>query len=159
MQRAGDLAVQLIAMVAFARPLDECAQVGDAAGQFVGKGSPQSGVDAVGHWPGFASTGTGMGGTLQVAGERRAYVLSDLGTFLAFAQRVQLEALTESTPDLRNVYSVLRIDPERFPGRVNGEGAQRFEAFLLDPDTQRRIDAFGRERFGRPLFRPLHLED
>jgi tungstate transport system substrate-binding protein len=119
----------------------------------------QAGVDAVGSWPGFVSTGGGMGGALQVAGERRAYVLSDLGTFLAFAQRVELVGLSKPSPDLRNLYAVLRVNPERFPDRVNAEGAQRFEAFLLDPDTQRRIDAFGRERFGRPLFRPLHLED
>jgi tungstate transport system substrate-binding protein len=119
----------------------------------------EAGLGSEGGWPGFASTGSGMGGTLQVAGERRAYVLSDLATFLAFAQRVDLEALSDPAPDLRNVYSVLRIDPERFPGRVNAEGAQRFEAFLLDPDTQRRIGAFGRERHGRPLFRPLHLEE
>jgi tungstate transport system substrate-binding protein len=118
----------------------------------------EAGLDAGGGWPGFASSGGGMGLTLQVAGERRAYVLSDLGTFLAFAQRVDLEVLSESTLELRNVYSVLRIDPERFAGRVNAEGAQRFEAFLLDPDTQRRIRAFGRERYGRPLFRPLHPE-
>ena len=119
----------------------------------------EAGVDAVGSWPGFASTGTGMAGTLQVAGERRAYVLSDLGTFLAFAARVDLVVLSKPSPSLRNVYSVLRVNPERFPGRVNAEGARRFEAFLLDPDTQRRIGAFGRERHGRPLFRPLHLEE
>jgi tungstate transport system substrate-binding protein len=118
----------------------------------------EAGLGAEGGWPGFASSGSGMGGALQVAGERRAYILTDLGTFLAFAQRVDLVALSEPTPDLRNVYSVLRIDPERFAGRINAEGAQRFEAFLLDPDTQRRIDAVGRERYGRPLFRPLHPE-
>jgi len=119
----------------------------------------EAGLDEKGGWPGFASTGTGMGGTLQVAGERRAYVLSDLGTFLAFAQRVDLVALSKPLPDLRNVYAVLRVNPERFPGRVKAEGAQRFEAFLLDPDTQRRIGAFGRERYGQPLFRPLHPEE
>jgi tungstate transport system substrate-binding protein len=119
----------------------------------------EAGLGAEGGWPGFASSGGGMGLTLQVAGERRAYTLSDLGTFLAFAQRVDLAALSKPSPDLRNVYSVLRVDPERFAGRINAEGAQRFEAFLLDPDTQRRIGAFGRERYGRPLFRPLHLEE
>jgi tungstate transport system substrate-binding protein len=119
----------------------------------------EAGIDAVGSWPGFASTGTGMGGTLQVAGERRAYVLSDLGTFLAFAQRVDLVELSKPSPDLRNVYAVLRVNPERFPGRVNAEGAQQFEAFLLDPETQQRIGAFGRERHGRSLFHPLHLEE
>jgi hypothetical protein len=29
---------------------------------------------------------------------------------------------------------------------------------MLDPETQRQIADFGRERFGRPLFRPLHLK-
>jgi tungstate transport system substrate-binding protein len=119
----------------------------------------EAGLGTEDGWPGFASSGSGMGGTLQVAGERRAYILTDLGTFLAFARRVDLEALSEPTPELRNVYSVLRIDPERFAGRINAEGAQRFEAFLLDPDTQRRIGAFGRERHGRPLFRPLHPQE
>jgi len=111
-----------------------------------------------GGWPGFASTGGGMGLTLQVAGERRAYVLSDLGTFLAFAERVDLEALSKPTPELRNVYSVLRIDDERFAERVNGAGAERFESFLLAPETQRLIAIYGRERYDQPLFRPLHLE-
>jgi tungstate transport system substrate-binding protein len=112
-----------------------------------------------GGWPGFASTGAGMGITLQVAGERRAYVLSDLGTFLAFAERVGLEPLSKPTPELRNVYSVLRIDPERFAGRINAAGAEQFESFLLAPETQRAIAAYGRERFGRPLFRPLHPQE
>ena len=98
-----------------------------------------------------------MGQTLQIAGERRAYVLSDLGTFLAFQKRIELEALFQSAPGLRNVYSVLQLNPERLgPGRA--ESAERFEAFLLDPEIQRLISEFGRERFGRSLFRPLHLQ-
>jgi tungstate transport system substrate-binding protein len=115
-----------------------------------------AGLDPDAEFPGLVRTGAGMGLTLQVAGERRAYVLSDLGTFLAFRERVGLVSLSRESPDLRNVYSVLRIDPARFPGRVNARGAERFEAFLMDADTQRRIGRFGRERFGRPLFRPLH---
>jgi tungstate transport system substrate-binding protein len=109
-------------------------------------------------WEGFISTGSGMGLTLQVAGERRAYVLSDLGTFLAFRERTGLVALSGSDPALRNVYAVLRVDPERFEGRVRGEPASAFEAFLTSADTQRRIAEFGRDRFGAPLFRPLRIE-
>jgi tungstate transport system substrate-binding protein len=117
-----------------------------------------AGLDPVGGWEGFTSTGSGMGLTLQVAGERRAYTLSDLGTFLAFEKRVDLTALSKPDPSLRNVYSVLRISPQRFPGRIQAEPAARFEAFLLDKDTQRRIGEFGREKYGRPLFEPLLLE-
>ncbi|MDH3520910.1 MAG: substrate-binding domain-containing protein [Myxococcales bacterium] len=119
----------------------------------------EAGLDAEGGWPGFARTGAGMGITLQVAGERGAYVLSDLGTFLAFQQHTGLAALSKPTPDLRNVYSVLRIDSARFASGINAEGAQRFEDFLLAPDTQQRIAEYGVERFGRPLFRPLLLRE
>ena len=112
-------------------------------------------LPAGGGWKGFARTGSGMGLALQVAGERRAYVLSDIGTFLAFESRTGLAVLSKPSPGLRNVYSVLRIDPDRFAGRIDALGARKFADFLLEPDTQRRIAAFGRQRFGRPLFRPL----
>ena len=47
--------------------------------------------DPAGGWKGFHQTGSGMGLSLQVAGQRRAYALSDIGTFLAYQQRIGLE--------------------------------------------------------------------
>jgi len=117
-----------------------------------------AGLDPKGTWEGLARTGAGMGLTLQVAGERRAYVLSDIGTFLAFRERIDLVALSRPEPSLRNVYSVLRVNPERFSGRIHSEPARALEAFLQDRRTQERIARFGKERFGRPLFHPLLLE-
>ena len=114
-----------------------------------------AGLDAKGGWAGFASTGAGMGQTLSVAGERRAYVLSDIGTFLAFATRTDLAELSKPAPSLRNEYSVLRVTPERFPGKIQAEPAARFAAFLLEPSTQHQIGAFGRERYGRAPFTPI----
>ncbi len=106
-------------------------------------------------WKPTATTGSGMGITLQVAGERRAYTLSDLGTFLAFRDRVGLEALSQPADELRNIYSLLRVDPAHFPGRIHAEAAGELQAYLLSEETLARIAEFGRERFGRPLFRPL----
>jgi tungstate transport system substrate-binding protein len=108
-------------------------------------------------WDGFSSTGAGMGITLQVAGEKRAYTLSDLGTFLAFRARIGLEALSKQEASLRNEYSLLRPNPARLPaGRApTTDAADRFEAFLLDPATRARIAAFGADRFGSALFTPL----
>ena len=116
-----------------------------------------AGLDPSGGWPGFATTGSGMGLTLQVAGERRAYVLSDIGTFLAFRETTGLAALSGAAPSLRNVYALLRVNPERFP-RVRAQAAGQLERFFLERSTQERIAAFGQERFGRSLFRPLRLE-
>jgi tungstate transport system substrate-binding protein len=116
----------------------------------------EAGLEPDGGWSGFARSGAGMGQTLEIAGERRAYVLSDVGTFLAFQERIELESLSKPAPSLRNVYSVLRVDPKHLdPERA--ARAEQFEAFMIDPKIQRKIDEFGRERFGRPLFRPLHL--
>jgi tungstate transport system substrate-binding protein len=111
-----------------------------------------AGLDPAEAWPEVLRTGSGMGLALQVAGERRAYVLSDIGTFLAFRARIDLVSLSRPAPDLRNVYSVLRP-----PAGGRAEAARAFEAFLLDEETQGRIAQFGIERYGRPLFRPLHL--
>ena len=115
-----------------------------------------AGLDPDARWKGFASTGSGMGPTLQVAGERRAYTLSDLGTFLAFEERIALIPLSKEEPSLRNPYSVLRVDPSHFPeGQIRAQEAAALERFLLDPETQARIGAFGGSRHDRPLFVPL----
>jgi tungstate transport system substrate-binding protein len=115
-----------------------------------------AGLDPDARWDGFASTGAGMGATLQVAGERRAYTLSDLGTFLAFEERIGLVPLSGEEPSLRNPYSILRVAPARFPGRrIRADEAAALERFLLSPATQARIAAFGEPRHGRPLFIPL----
>jgi len=107
----------------------------------------EAGLDPAGGWPGFVRTGSGMGQTLLVAGEKRAYVLSDVATFLAFRERSGLVSLSKREPSLRNVYSVLVVKPA---GRALAD-------FLLAGSTQREIAEFGRERYGAPLFTPLRL--
>lgn len=115
-----------------------------------------AGLGADPSWEKLARTGAGMGITLQVAGERRAYVLSDLGTFLAFRERIDLVRLSGPTDDLRNIYSLLPVNADHFAGRVRSAPAAQLVEFMLSAETQRRIAEFGRERFGRPLFVPLH---
>ena len=116
-----------------------------------------AGVDPGEGWPGFIRTGSGMGLSLQVAGERRAYILADLGTFLALGRRAGLVALFSSDDEsLRNIYSYLRIDPERF-SRVHAAEAKTLEEYLLRPATLARITSFGQERFGTALFGAIEL--
>ena len=114
----------------------------------------RAGLDPSARALGLTRTGSGMGQSLLVAGQRRAYILSDIGTFLAFRERVELTPLPGPSADLRNVYSVLLVSPERFP-RVRGRAARRL-ADYLQSDVARSIMArFGVERFGRALFSPL----
>ena len=117
-----------------------------------------AGVDGRPEWQGFERTGSGMGLSLQVAGELRAYILSDIGTFLAFHERVDLKVLSHPAESLKNIYSILQLDPTRFARPIASSAADELERYLLDPSTQKRIGEFGRQRFGRPLFTPLHAE-
>jgi tungstate transport system substrate-binding protein len=114
-----------------------------------------AGLDPDASWPGLVRTGSGMGASLQVAGERRAYILSDIGTFLAFRDRIGLVALSRPAESLRNVYSILQIEGARFSHPLAREEAEAFERHLLEPSVQAMIADFGRARLGRPLFTPL----
>ncbi|MDE0885796.1 MAG: substrate-binding domain-containing protein [Myxococcota bacterium] len=114
-----------------------------------------AGIDPDAKWPGLTRTGSGMGISLQVAGQRQAYILSDVGTYLAFRQRIDLTVLSRPEPGLRNIYSVLLVNPEKFP-RVRGEEASRLADFLQGEEAQSIMLAFGTKKVGRPLFTPLN---
>ena len=113
-----------------------------------------AGIDPDLRWPGLTRTGSGMGISLQVAGQREAYILSDMGTFLAFQARTGLVALSRREPALRNVYAVLIVNPERFSG-VRVKEARKLASFLQGAAAREVMGQFGTERFGRPLFEPL----
>lgn len=113
-----------------------------------------AGIDPEVRWPGLTRTGSGMGISLQVAGQRKAYILSDIGTFLAFRERTGLVALTRPEPELRNVYSVLLVNPKTFP-RVRAGEAKQLASFFQSDVARESMGNFGKETFGRPLFRPL----
>lgn len=118
-----------------------------------------AGISSDAGWQGFDRTGSGMGLSLQVAGEHRAYILSDLGTFLAFKKRVDLVALSTLAESLLNVYSILQLDPTRFERPIASDAANALERFLIDTETQTLISRYGQERFGRSLFTPLYPTD
>ncbi len=103
--------------------------------------------------PWYVESGQGMGATLTIASEKRAYTLTDRGTYLAFAKRVELAIVLEGDAPLLNVYHVLQPDPAKFR-RINAAGGRAFADFLVSPAAQAAIATFGVERYGAPLFFP-----
>ncbi|HEY3401676.1 MAG TPA: substrate-binding domain-containing protein [Geothrix sp.] len=101
----------------------------------------------------YQQTGLGMGQTLAVAAEKRAYTLSDRGTYLALRKKLGLEILSEGDAALLNVYHVIEVNPARHP-RVNAPGARAFADFLVSKDVQTLIKEFGIGTYGSPLFFP-----
>jgi tungstate transport system substrate-binding protein len=101
----------------------------------------------------YLETGLGMGQTLNVASEKKAYVLSDRGTYLALKKTLGLDILTEGDAILLNIYHVMEVNPSKWP-KVNAAGARAFADFMVSPETQGVIKAFGVDKYGAPLFFP-----
>jgi tungstate transport system substrate-binding protein len=101
----------------------------------------------------YLEVGQGMGATLRVTSEKSAYTLSDRGTYLALRPRIELQVVFEGSPELLNIYHVMRPNPDSFP-KVNQEGGRAFADFVVSPDAQALIGRLGVTRFGRALFRP-----
>jgi tungstate transport system substrate-binding protein len=95
-----------------------------------------------------------MGQTLLVANERKAYTLTDRGSYLAFQKRVDLPILVERDRPLLNIYSVMEVNPAN-GSRVNAAGGKAFANFMLSPEVQGVIRTFGVDKYGQPLFVPI----
>ena len=104
--------------------------------------------------PWYIESGQGMGATLGIAADRRAYTITDRATLLAFGRRVRLLTMVEGDRPLLNVYSVMEVSPANGP-RVNTAGGKTFADFMLAPETQAVIKTFGVDRYGQPLFVPI----
>ena len=103
--------------------------------------------------PWYIESGQGMGATLQMASEKRAYTLTDIGTYLAWQSKIELVPMVQGGAELYNVYHVLEPNPRNAP-RINVAGGRAFADFMVDTATQHVIGEFGTKRFGRPLFVP-----
>jgi tungstate transport system substrate-binding protein len=112
----------------------------------------RAGVEPRGAW--YIESGQGMGQSLGIADDRRAYTLTDRGTYLAFSKRIDLPILVEKDRPLLNIYSVMEVNPANGP-RVNTAGGKAFADFMVSPAAQAVIRTFGVDRFGQPLFVPV----
>jgi tungstate transport system substrate-binding protein len=112
----------------------------------------QAGIEPKAPW--YIESGQGMGATLGIANDRRAYTITDRGTWLAFQKRVSLPILVEKDRPLLNIYSVMEVNPAN-GSRVNAAGGKAFADFMLSPEVQAVIKTFGVDRYGQPLFVPI----
>ena len=138
-------------------------RIAEASARFVSRGDKsgthlleqalwkQAGLEPRGIW--YIESGQGMGQTLLIANERKAYALTDRGTYLAFQKRVELPILVEKDRPL-NIYSVMEVNPANGP-RVNAAAGKAFADFMLSPAVQAVIKTFGVDKYGQPPFVPI----
>ena len=111
-----------------------------------------AGVEPQGAW--YIEAGQGMGATLGIADDRKAYTLTDRGTFLAFQKRVRLPILLEGDKPLLNIYSVMQVNPANGP-KVNAAGGAAFADFMVSTEARKIIKTFGVDKYGQALFEPV----
>lgn len=109
----------------------------------------------------YNSLGQGMGETLLASNEKGMYTLTDRGTYLATKDKLPNLAIVlggnslqeNKDKSLLNPYGVMAVNPDTHPG-VQYEMAMNFVNWILSPETQALIGAYGADKFGQPLFYP-----
>jgi tungstate transport system substrate-binding protein len=102
----------------------------------------------------YLEVGQGMEKTQRIANEKRAYTLTDRGTWLATKDKDTLEMVIvlEGDPILFNQYGVMAVNPEKYR-HVKYKEAVEFINWLISKEGQRAIGSF-KDKNGNALFIP-----
>ncbi len=102
----------------------------------------------------YLEVGQGMEKTQRIADEKRAYTLTDRGTWLAIKDKDKFDMVVvlEGDPTLFNQYGVMAVNPEKFKTAKYKE-AMEFVDWIVSKDGQDTIAAF-KDKNGNQLFIP-----
>ncbi len=102
----------------------------------------------------YLEVGQGMEKTQRIANEKRAYTLTDRGTWLATKDKDKLEMVIvlEGDPVLFNQYGVMAVNPAKFK-HVKYKEAMAFINWLISQEGQQAIASF-KDKNGNALFIP-----
>lgn len=137
-------------------PVEAFREIAAMSGPFVGRGDGSgtalreaaiwglAGIDGP-NQPWYVSTGQGMGLTLQVASERGAFVLAEIGSFLA-AESLALRDSGIVDPMLNNPYTALGVAKS---GRASE--ADAFIEWLVSDQGEAAIERANRAVFGETM--------
>jgi tungstate transport system substrate-binding protein len=113
----------------------------------------KAGIDPRGqNW--YLEVGQGMEKTQRIANEKRAYTLTDRGTWLATKDKDKLEMMIvlEGDPLLFNQYGVMAVNPAKHE-HVKYKEAMEFINWLISEEGQQAISSY-KDAYGNQLFIP-----
>jgi len=111
-------------------------------------------INPSGSW--YMEVGQGMEATLQIAHEKRAYTISDRGTYLAFKNKTDLQILVEGDmARLGNPYSIIAINPAKYK-HVNYVYAMALIGWVTSVEGQKIIGNF-KTPSGEVMFHPTAI--
>ena len=99
----------------------------------------------------YVESGQGMAASMTMANEKNAYLLADRSTYLSMKKNIALEIVSEGDEALINRYSLILVNPAKFP-KVNVAGAKAFFDFVLSKPAKEMIEKYGAGKYGQQLF-------
>ena len=89
----------------------------------------------------YLSVGQGMGGALNIAVNKNAYIISDRATWISFDNKREHEILVSNEPLLLNHYGVIPINPSKCPD-TKSKLTKIFVDWLISKSTKKIINNF-----------------
>jgi tungstate transport system substrate-binding protein len=108
-----------------------------------------AGIVPQGMW--YNEAGQGMGAVLQIADEKRGYTLTDRGTYIAYADKINLEIVYEEDKAFFNPYGIIVVNPTKHP-HIQYKLAKKFIDYLTGTLGQKIIADYTKN--GQHLFFP-----
>jgi len=140
---------------------DALAKIADSGADFVSRGDDsgthkkelelwqQAEIEPKGSW--YIAAGQGMGAVLTLADEKLGYALTDRGTQIAFAEKMDLVVLSEGDDALGNPYHIMTVNPEKH-SHARYDLARQYTDFITSEIGQNLIADF--KVNGQQLFYP-----
>ena len=97
----------------------------------------------------YLSVGQGMGNTLLIANEKKAYTLSDRSTWIAFNKKENLKIVCEDFPPLFNQYGIILVNP-KMNDNLNFKDAKKYIDWFKTKEVKKLINSFKSK--GKQLF-------
>ncbi|WP_243240002.1 substrate-binding domain-containing protein [Romboutsia sp. 1001285H_161024_C4] len=97
----------------------------------------------------YKEVGKGMASTLQTASEMGAYTLTDIGTYLATKENLDLSLVKGADESLKNVYSIVTINGLEENMK---EITDKLVDYYKSEDVQKSIKEYGKDKYGKSLF-------
>lgn len=141
---------------------DALKKISDAKAEFISRGDDSgthkkekslwktAGVEPKGKW--YIEAGQGMGAVLTMAFNKKAYALTDRGTFIKYAEKIKpMEIAFQGDEALFNPYGIIAVNPEKHPD-AKIKLAQKFIEYVTGPEGQKIIGDYKVK--GKQLFYP-----
>ncbi len=97
----------------------------------------------------YVEAGQGMSEVLLMAGQKKAYTLTDRATWLTMKKKLDLVMLYQNPPELKNSYAVIAVNNAKVP-TAKTDLAKNFVEWVTSPAAQSLIASFTLE--GETLF-------